>query len=706
MGKDYKYFAFISYKREDEKIARWLQKKLEHYKLPNSIRKDNSYLPKIIRPIFKDTTDLSGGVLEKAIKNALSSSKYLIVICSPRAAQSLWVCKEVQEFIESGREEYIIPFIIDGEPHSTDSSKECFPSGLRELSGSRELLGISIHEMGREAAVIKVVARMFDLRFDELWRRFERSKKVKRFVGFILLACILLITQCIYTYVRELTVKVEIEKKEKIFHKLYSDYLNCNELLIKQKYLDAFNISKEILNGNDLQDDTLTSKFEYVLRTCYSAIQSDTLKITNRYTANFPTMDWGDMPVNFSNRGDTIYVGCSGFSIIEANTGKNILQKEFWPSDFRVTSDEVYCFDDFQVDIYNKADLKKIRGFNLSTSIENYQHYLGSSIDGGRICTLDSNMEVCNVYDTNTGSVINSFQVNGKASINYNGKILAYTENERLRLYNIDTGQSIETYNDLYAVDSQFDQSGKWLLLNLEKYEIVNVLDLETDQMYSIEIPQLQKKWYSSFCFSGHAFANKYIISDDNRFLAIGGEIYDMADNSLFKKIDSADKAVGIKIMPNAKKVIQVNWDNEIIVYTRNGKPMFEVVSVDFQTLINQDQTDKKYDILISAGGDITIKNKNGELLGEIKGINGDIYHLSISQDEKYILISSLAIPTSLYSLSTGNRVQEFPFHTGDGDLGFGVFGEDGNLYFNSLNAVYKYELMSLEHLCNINLEI
>ena len=179
-----------------------------------------------------------------------------------------------------------------------------------------------------------------------------------------------------------------------------------------------------------------------------------------------------------------------------------------------------------------------------------------------------------------------------------------------------------------------------------------------------------------------------------------------MADNSLFKKLDSADKAVGIKIMPNAKKVIQVNWDNEIIVYTRNGKPMFEVVSVDFQTLINQDQTDKKYDIQISASGDITIKNKNGELLGEIKGINGDIYHLSISQDEKYILISSLAIPTSLYSLSTGNRVQEFPFHTGDGDLGFGVFGEDGNLYFNSLNAVYKYELMSLEHLCNINLEI
>ena len=31
---DKKYFAFISYKREDEEWAKWLQHKLEHYKSP------------------------------------------------------------------------------------------------------------------------------------------------------------------------------------------------------------------------------------------------------------------------------------------------------------------------------------------------------------------------------------------------------------------------------------------------------------------------------------------------------------------------------------------------------------------------------------------------------------------------------------------------------------------------------------------------
>ena len=35
----YTNIAFISYKREDEAWAKWLQKKLEYYKLPTEIRK-------------------------------------------------------------------------------------------------------------------------------------------------------------------------------------------------------------------------------------------------------------------------------------------------------------------------------------------------------------------------------------------------------------------------------------------------------------------------------------------------------------------------------------------------------------------------------------------------------------------------------------------------------------------------------------------
>lgn len=176
-NKPYEYFAFISYKREDEKWAKWLQKKLESYSLPTAIRKERPELPNKIRPVFRDQSELSGGNLKAEIEKGLNSSKYLIVICSPRSAKSPWVSKEVQHFIDQGRENYIIPFIIGGTPNALIPEDECFPKGLRQLTGEKEILGININEMGRDAAVIKVIARMLDLRFDTIWQRFERNRQ-------------------------------------------------------------------------------------------------------------------------------------------------------------------------------------------------------------------------------------------------------------------------------------------------------------------------------------------------------------------------------------------------------------------------------------------------------------------------------------------------------------------------------------------------
>lgn len=187
MKKEYTYYAFISYKREDEKWAKWLHKKLESYGFPAKLRKSNPSLPSKIEPVFRDKPELSGGNLKEEIENALSESKYLIVICSLRAAQSQWVSKEVQYFIDKGRTKFIIPFIIDGKPNAIKSEEECFPKGLRLLSGEKEILGININEMGREAAVVKVIARMFGVRFDTLWQRRERMKR-RRNLLYILIA--------------------------------------------------------------------------------------------------------------------------------------------------------------------------------------------------------------------------------------------------------------------------------------------------------------------------------------------------------------------------------------------------------------------------------------------------------------------------------------------------------------------------------------
>lgn len=174
MGNNY-YFAFISYQRQDEKWAKWLAHELEHYHLPTTLS-DRKDLPNTLRPIFRDIDELSAGNLPQQISKALKDSKYLVVICSPRAAKSKWVNKEVEEFINQGKTNSIFPFIIDGVAMSSDPNIECFPPALFNLPAKDERLGGNINETGRDAAVVKIVAGMLNLRFDVLWQRYEREK--------------------------------------------------------------------------------------------------------------------------------------------------------------------------------------------------------------------------------------------------------------------------------------------------------------------------------------------------------------------------------------------------------------------------------------------------------------------------------------------------------------------------------------------------
>lgn len=203
-----KYFAFISYKREDEEWAKWFQNELENYHLPSTLngRTDitdileeipEAFRPpkKDFRPVFRDIDELKAGNLPEQIYNALQDSLNLVVICSHRLAddeEAKWVNKEIHDFIDIGRNEgtdnikNIFPFIVDGVPHAGDE-RECFPKVLRELSTEQERIGGNVNEGGnvsdenRERAFVKVLAGMLPekVTFDLLWDRYDRDKKAR-----------------------------------------------------------------------------------------------------------------------------------------------------------------------------------------------------------------------------------------------------------------------------------------------------------------------------------------------------------------------------------------------------------------------------------------------------------------------------------------------------------------------------------------------
>lgn len=245
----YDYFAFISYRWEDEKMAKWLQEKLEHYKLPTSLREQNPDLPTHIRPIFRDKTDLNGHTLEESLMSALESSRYLIVICSPLTTQSEWVNRGIQRFMDLGREKDIIPFIVDGEANAEDSKNECFPPALLSLTGERAIYGININDNGRDAAAVKVVSRMFDVKYDTLWNRFLLEQKKRRRYTVAGLVAAILIVAGVAGYIW--TQNQELDRRNEQIETQYEELQAKNDQIEQQnKDLDAKSDSIQAANDS------------------------------------------------------------------------------------------------------------------------------------------------------------------------------------------------------------------------------------------------------------------------------------------------------------------------------------------------------------------------------------------------------------------------------------------------------------------------
>lgn len=181
--KTFEYYAFISYSHKDQNLAKRLQKRLQNQHLPSALQKIYPELPKSLKPIFLDESNLVGiGTLKDSLEENLDKSKHLIVLCSPNSARSVYVNREVEHFIANERLKQIIPLIVDGVPHSDDASVECFPPALRNLSIDDELLGIDLTKFNQEDVFIRIIARMLglDMALYKYWEERERRRRCIR----------------------------------------------------------------------------------------------------------------------------------------------------------------------------------------------------------------------------------------------------------------------------------------------------------------------------------------------------------------------------------------------------------------------------------------------------------------------------------------------------------------------------------------------
>jgi eukaryotic-like serine/threonine-protein kinase len=189
------YWGFISYSHADEKWAVWLHRHLERYRFPRRLRGRKTaagIVPKSIAPLFRDRDEFAGASdLTEAATLALRCSRSLVVVCSPSAANSEWVGREVRIFKSLGRSHRVFCCIVGGDP--ARPAAETFPAAIAEIDEQLGLpAGTTLVPLacdarpgkdGKRNAALKLLAAIVDVPYDELHSRERRRRRFRWGIG-------------------------------------------------------------------------------------------------------------------------------------------------------------------------------------------------------------------------------------------------------------------------------------------------------------------------------------------------------------------------------------------------------------------------------------------------------------------------------------------------------------------------------------------
>jgi tetratricopeptide (TPR) repeat protein len=190
--QDFRYKAFVSYSWSDAAWGKWLLREIETYRTPTALIGKVSLqgeVPARLHPLFKDREEEAAGAsIGAAVEAALATSEFLMVICSPRSAQSQWVNREIAWFKTHRNPDKILALIVDGEPGGGEL--ECFPKALTHqvlpdltisdtpvdapLAADARISGD-----GKRKAKLKIAAAMLGVGLDELVNRDEARRTLR-----------------------------------------------------------------------------------------------------------------------------------------------------------------------------------------------------------------------------------------------------------------------------------------------------------------------------------------------------------------------------------------------------------------------------------------------------------------------------------------------------------------------------------------------
>lgn len=685
MMQEKEYLAFISYQRKDEEWADRLRNKLEHYRLPSSVRKQNASLPKEIRPIFRDALELASGVLAKEIETALRQSKYLIVICSPNSAKSPWVNKEIQTFIDLGREDRIIPFIIDGMPFTDNEETECFPFALRSLKGEKELLGININELSRDAACIKVVARMFGLRFDTLWQRYEREQKRRRnaILGIVMLIGIIGIGLFLYyrmlnntIFEKNQALQETISSRNNALQQLRQDSVIMAQhleriqsdsvlLSIQKDSIQKTNDLLEVVNSNLVITNANLKEANYII------LQERNSMLTAQSRAV------AEKAIDLISEGDYFTARIIASEVLP--DGSSATQRPYIP----VAEAAFRKANQFDSGILGQHSYSP-----LSVCFSPNNKYVISGSIGGDIKIWDIEKDVISktlIGHNNTVSSV-SFSPDGN-------RIISAAWDGKIKIWDVSSGMIIK----------EWDGTDKEHTLHHAYYSPDGGLIVSTSNDSIIKIWNAQNGiLQKQIVESSYVIGSARFSSDGNYLLSTSGDktikVWDVKSGELYKELPEQDYYVNsLNWSPNGRHIVSSTDDGKIQIWDfETGK--LENVLVGHTNSVNSARYSNDGRYIVSASYDETIKiwdSNTGSLIKTLKGHNGPVYDAVFDNSDLFIASGAGDNAVRIWGLKDNN---EYCYTTFDREeLGMALFYNNSVIILSNNGFIRKWDYFTNE---------
>lgn len=278
-----KYNAFISYRHceKDIYVAKELQRKLEHFRLPANLKKRYPKELWRINRVFRDQDELAvADSLSEQIELALNDSDYLIAVCSPRFKESEWCNKEIATFEKIRGLDHILLVLAEGEP------SEAFPEEVFTLEkkvvdsdGKEAIVEEMVEPLAADVrgedkksldkmiddAVIRLAAQMYGLGYDELKQR-HREQKVRRIAGISAVCSVIFLVFGIICFMLFMKIKEQKHTIEEQHEKLQKQYYEAQE-----KHAESMAQESKLLMKDGRRKDAV-----YALRSSMPDSKDDT----------------------------------------------------------------------------------------------------------------------------------------------------------------------------------------------------------------------------------------------------------------------------------------------------------------------------------------------------------------------------------------------------------------------------------------------